>query len=65
MLADAIGMPLDEVTTGVEYAVALSGVEEAIGGLRIADGVQRLAKWPGGADRYSPWYVTRDLALPS
>lgn len=66
-LAEAIGMPLDEVTTSTEYAVARSPAEIAIGTIEAGTvGAMRMAVhgWHEGREvltRYSLWYVTRDL----
>lgn len=66
-LAEAIGLPLDEVTGSVEYAVArkretvAAGVIEAgtIGAVRM--GVFGVRNGRRILRRYSTWYVTRDL----
>lgn len=65
-LAEAIGLPLDEVTTGIEYAVARNRTKVAIGTIEPGTiGALRMAVsgWRGGREvltRYSLWYVTRD-----
>lgn len=65
-LAKAIGLPLDEVTTGIEYAVARNSVEVAAGTIAAGTiGAMRMSVsgWRGGREiltRHSLWYVTRD-----
>ncbi|CAN7584498.1 hypothetical protein LJR219_004325 [Phenylobacterium sp. LjRoot219] len=65
-LAEAIGTPLDEVTTSSEYALARSRTEVAIGTIEPGTiGALRMAVsgWRDGREvltRYSLWYVTRD-----
>ena len=65
-LAEAIGLPLDEVTTAIEYAVATQPAEIAIGRIEAGTiGAIRMAVsgWHQGREvltRYSLWYVTRD-----
>lgn len=65
-LAEAIGLPLDEVTTGIEYAVARNPAEVAIGTIEAGTiGALRMvvSGWKDGREvltRYSLWYVTRD-----
>ena len=66
-LADAIGMPVDEITTSIEYAVtrkretiAAGTLEEGtIGAMRM--GVIGLRDNKPILRRYSIWYVTKDL----
>jgi hypothetical protein len=66
-VADAIGLPLEDVTTSIEYAVArkretiAAGVIEAgtIGAMRM--GVIGLNKGKPILRRFSIWYVARDL----
>lgn len=65
-LADAIGLSLDDVTTTIEYALASTPVDIAIGRIEAGTiGAIRMAVrgWRGGEEiltRYSLWYVTRD-----
>lgn len=65
-LAEAIGLPLDDVTTSIEYAVAREQEEIAIGTIEPGTiGAIRMAVrgWRGGKEiltRYSLWYVTRN-----
>lgn len=66
-LADAIGLPIDEITTSIEYAVTrkreqiAAGVVEAgtIGAMRM--GVIGLRQGKPLLRRFSTWYVARDL----
>lgn len=66
-LADAIGLPLDEIRTSVEYAVtrrtetiAIGTIEAGtVGALRM--GVIGLRQGKPLLQRFSTWYVARDL----
>ncbi|MDE2405249.1 MAG: dihydrodipicolinate reductase [Sphingomonadales bacterium] len=65
-LADAVGLPLDEVTCTTEYALATQDADVAVG--RIAAGTIGAIRmgvhgWHKGREvltRHSLWYVTRD-----
>lgn len=65
-LAEAIGLPLDDVTTSIEYATATKPTDIAIGRIEPGTiGALRMAVrgWHQGREvltRYSLWYVTRD-----
>jgi 4-hydroxy-tetrahydrodipicolinate reductase len=69
-LADAIGLPLDEVTASVDYALTVrretvaAGTIEAgtIGAMRM--GVIGLRHGRPLLSRYSVWYLVRDLDQP-
>ena len=69
-LADAIGLPLDEVTTSVEYAVTRKRETIAAGALQAGTigamrmGVIGLRNGRPILRRFSCWYVTRDLDPP-
>jgi len=66
-VADAIGLPLDSVTTSIEYAVARRDVQVAAGPLRAGTigamrmGVIGLRNGKPLLQRFSMWYLTRDL----
>lgn len=66
-LADAVGLPLDEITGSVEYAVTRKREEIAIGRIEagtigaIRMGVIGLRNGEPLLRRYSTWYVARDL----
>ncbi|MBU6268283.1 MAG: dihydrodipicolinate reductase [Sphingomonadales bacterium] len=65
-LAEAIGLPLDQITTTTEYAVATKPVDIAVGRIEAGTiGAIRMAisGWHQGREiltRHSLWYVTRD-----
>jgi hypothetical protein len=69
-LADAIGLPLDEVTTSIEYAVTRKRETIAAGTLQagtigaVRMGVIGLRNGKPVLRRFSTWYVTRDLDPP-
>lgn len=66
-VADAIGLPLDEVTTSIEYAVARKREAIAAGTLEVGTigamrmGVIGLRRGKPVLRRFSVWYVTKDL----
>jgi 4-hydroxy-tetrahydrodipicolinate reductase len=66
-LADAIGLPLDEIATSIEYALTRKRERIAAGALRegtigaMRMGVIGLKNGRAVLRRFSSWYVTRDL----
>ena len=66
-LADAIGLPLDEVTTSIEYAITRKCETIAAGALKrgtigaMRMGIIGLRRGKPLLRRFSTWYVTRDL----
>jgi len=66
-LADAIGLPLDAVTTSIEYAVTLKRETIAAGTLQagtigaVRMGVTGLKNGKPILRRFSTWYAVRDL----
>jgi 2,4-diaminopentanoate dehydrogenase len=67
MTAEALGLPIDEITTSIDYAVTTKPLEIAAG--RVESGTigairMGITGWHGGKAvlrRFSTWYVARDI----